>query len=339
MSSSNAESKLVAMDLLRHICLAMTALVCLGAPCLQQTWAQSYPSKPVQLVVASIPGAATDLVARTLSDRLAERMGAPVVVTNNGGAAGLVAAQALKRAAPDGYSILLATDSLALMMALGTNRDVNVLRDFEMIVLNVVIDFYLAVSGDALGANGAQDLVRLTRTSPGKFSYASPGVGSPHHLAMELFKQQTGADLLHVPYNGIARAVPDLLSGRVQALITGMPAIASQLAGGKIKVLAVAASRRSPERPDTPSLAEAGIPNVELQGYNYALAPQGTPAAIVSRINAEINEVLKNPQVRTELTGRGTQGAGGTPGDLRKKLEGEVDKWTRVVKLAGIKPE
>lgn len=305
-----------------------------AAPCMAQ-----YPVKPIQMMVSSAPGAGTDLGGRTIADRLAERLGVAVVVANNGGAAGLIAAEAFKRAAPDGYSMLFTNDNLVLSMALGSNREINVLRDFELVAPAGELDFYLVVSGAALGVNGAQDLVRLAKEQAGKLSYATPGVGAPHHLGMELFKQQTGADILHVPYKGMGPAMPDFIAGRVQVAMTGFPAVASYVSGGKIRVIAVASPRRSAEQPDVPTLREVGIPNVEIQGYNYVVMPLGTPAPIVVRINADINEILRMPQVRADLAKRGTLATGGTPAELRRRLQSELDKWTKVVKIAGIKPE
>ncbi len=305
-----------------------------AAPCMAQ-----YPVKPIQMMVSSAPGAGTDLGGRTIADRLAERLGVAVVVANNGGAAGLIAAEAFKRAAPDGYSMLFTNDNLVLSMALGSNREINVLRDFELVAPAGELDFYLVVSGAALGVNGAQDLVRLAKEQAGKLSYATPGVGAPHHLGMELFKQQTGADILHVPYKGMGPAMPDFIAGRVQVAMTGFPAVASYVSDGKIRVIAVASPRRSAEQPDVPTLREVGIPNVEIQGYNYVVMPLGTPAPIVVRINADINEILRMPQVRADLAKRGTLATGGTPAELRRRLQSELDKWTKVVKIAGIKPE
>lgn len=301
--------------------------------------AQSYPVKPIQMMISSTPGAGTDLSGRTVAEKLGERLGVPVVVTNNGGAAGLIAADQFKRAAPDGYAIMATNDNQVLMVALGTNKEVNIVRDFTMVAPVTEVDFYLVVSGEALAAKGAQDLVRMAKDNPGKLSYASPGIGAPHHLGMELFKQQTGTDIFHIPYKGMGPAVPDMIAGRVQATMTGLPAVASFLAGGKVKVLAVASSRRAPEMADIPTLRESGIPNVEIQGYNFVVAPLGMPAAIVARLNSEINEILRNPQVRADLLKRGSVATGGSPEDLRRKLQGEIDKWTKLVKSAGIKPE
>ena len=320
----------------RQTRLALVALAAWVAalPCLAQ-----YPTKPIQMMVSSAPGAGTDLVGRTVADKLGERLGVPVVVSNNGGAAGLIAAEAFKRAAPDGHSILFTNDNLILMMALGANKGMDVLRDFEPVVHTSVLDFYLVVSGEALGVKDAPDLVRLIKERAGKMSYASPGIGAPHHLGMELFKQQTGVDILHVPYKGMGPAMPDFVAGRVQLTMTGFPAVASYAGSGKIRILAVASGQRSADQPEVPTLREVGIPNVEIQGYNYAVAPLGTPAPILARINAEINEILKVPQVRADLAKRGTTATGGSSAELRRRLQGELEKWTRVVKLANIKPE
>ncbi|MFM9970991.1 MAG: Bug family tripartite tricarboxylate transporter substrate binding protein [Burkholderiales bacterium] len=302
-------------------------------------WAQTYPAKPIQMVISSTPGAGTDLAGRTVSERLSTKLGVPVVVTNNGGAAGLIASEAFKRAPNDGYSFLFSNDNQVLMIALGSNKGVNILRDFEPVAPVVDIDFYLVASGEAMVAGNALELVRFLKERPGKMGYATPGVGAPHHLGMELFKQQTGVDVLHVPYKGMGPAMPDFVAGRVQLTMTGLPAVASYMGGGKIRILGVASPQRSPDQPDVPTLRESGVPNVEIQGYNYLVAPLGTPAAVIARINTEINEVLKTPQVRADLLKRGATATGGSPADLRKKLQTEADKWTQVVKIAGIKPE
>ena len=315
--------------------LACVAFIA-GAP---PAFSQAYPSKPILLVVSTAPGAGTDLMGRTVAERLGPRLGTTLVVENRAPAAGLVAAQTFKRATADGYSLLFTNDNLVLMMALGANKDVNVITDFQPVVFTAYSDFYLVVTGEALQAKTALDLVRMAKQKPGALSYATPGNGAPHHLGMELFKQQTGADIVHVPYKGMGPALPDLIGGRVQVTLTGLPAVASHLNSGKLRILGVASSRRTAELPDVPTLAEAGIPNVEIQGYNYLVAPLGTPAAIVERLNREINEVIRIPAVQEELAKRGTTAAGGTPEQLTQKLRAEAEKWTAVVKRAGIKPD
>ena len=196
--------------------LACVAFIA-GAP---PAFSQAYPSKPILLVVSTAPGAGTDLMGRTVAERLGPRLGTTLVVENRAPAAGLVAAQTFKRATADGYSLLFTNDNLVLMMALGANKDVNVITDFQPVVFTAYSDFYLVVTGEALQAKTALDLVRMAKQKPGALSYATPGNGAPHHLGMELFKQQTGADIVHVPYKGMGPALPDLIAGRVQSMIS-----------------------------------------------------------------------------------------------------------------------
>jgi tripartite-type tricarboxylate transporter receptor subunit TctC len=301
--------------------------------------AQAYPSKPIQFIVSSAPGAGTDYMARAVADRLGPRLGTSLVVENRVGAGGVIAGQAAKRAAPDGYTLLSTASDLVFQIALGANKDVNVLTDFEPVILTVTNDFFLVVSGEALEAKSASDLVALARKRPGSLSYATPGVGAPHHLGMELFKQQTKTFIVHIPYKGMGPAMPDMLAGRVHATMTGYPAIAGHMKSGKLRILGVASPRRSAAQPDVPTLAEAGVPGVELQGFLYVVAPKGTPAAIVSRLNSEINQLLKTPELQAELATQSMTPAGGTPEQLAQKLGSEAKKWTAVAKAAGIKPE
>jgi tripartite-type tricarboxylate transporter receptor subunit TctC len=318
---------------------ACISLVVASAAPVPPAVAQAYPSKPIQLIASSTPGAGVDLMARTLADRLGPRLGTSLVVENQGGAGGLIAAQAVKRAAPDGYTLLFTSANLVLQIALGANKDVNVLTDFQPVVLATIDDFFLVVSGEALEAKSATDLVALARKRPGGLSYATPGIGAPHHFGMELFKQQTRTSIVHVPYKGMAPAMPDMVSGRVQLTMTGYPAIASHMKTGKLRILGVASPRRTPAQPDVPTLAEAGVSGVEIQGFLYLVAPNGTPAAIVSRLNSEINQLLKMPELEAEIVKRGSTVGGGTPEQLAQTLRSEAKKWTGVAKAAGIKAE
>jgi tripartite-type tricarboxylate transporter receptor subunit TctC len=300
---------------------------------------QTYPSKPIRLVVNSGPGAGADQTARALAEQLGRRLGTTVVVENSAGAGGLIGAQAVKRAARDGYTLLFSSDSPVLLTALGANKDLDVVRDFQPVVLVATLNFFLVLSGEALASRTAGDFIRLARDRRGALSYASPGVGSPHHFGMELLKQQTGIDIVHVPYRGTGATMSDLVEGRVQAVMTGLPAVASHMKTGKLRIVAVASPVRSPQLPDVPTLAESGVQNVEIQGYFFLAAPLGVPAAIVERLNREANEVLKAPDVREEFQRRGTNAEGGSTGQLGAKLRAELEKWTAVASKAGIKPE
>ena len=324
------------MELWRSIAAAWLAT---GMAISGAAFSQEWPAKQIQIIVNNAPGAGTDLVSRTISDRLASILGRTVYVENRIGAAGAIGADFVKKAAPDGYTLLICGDDLALWRALGIRESINVLNDFEHIVELGRTDFFLVVSGEALVANNANDLVRLAKQKPGSLSYASPGIGAPHNLAMELFKQQTDTNIVHVPYKGMGPAMPDMVAGRVQVIMTGYPAIASFMQSGKLKILASAGAVRARLQPGYATLGEQGIPNVEQQGYFMFLAPRGTPQAVVTRLNSAANQVLSLPQVREDLAKRGLVAGGGTSEQFRQKLRSEVEKWTGVVKAAGIKAE
>jgi len=301
--------------------------------------AQGYPAKPIQFVINYPPGAATDIFGRIMAEQLAKRLNQPVVVDNRVGAGGVIGAEFVKRAPADGYTLLFANDNMPLLQALTPDKTVNIVSDFAPVVLGGTVDFFLVVSGEALAAKDAQQLVRMAKAKPGSLSYASSGIGAPQHLGMELFKQQTGTDIVHVPYKGMGQGVIDMLAGRIQVAITGFPVLGPHIGGGKIRILASSGAKRSPLQPEAPTLAEAGIPNVEVEGFLYLVAPQGTPAAIVARLNAEANQALAAPEVKASLAKQAINPSGGTPEVLNAKLAGEVSKWTAVIRKAGIKPE
>jgi tripartite-type tricarboxylate transporter receptor subunit TctC len=319
--------------------VAWIVLIIASAARVSPAVAQPYPSKPIQFIVSSAPGAGTDFMARLVADRLGPRLGTSFVVDNRIGAGGLIAAQGTKRAPADGYTLLSTASDLVFQIAMGANKDVNVLTDFQPVILTVTNDFFLVVSGEALEAKNAVDLVSLAKKRPGSLSYATPGVGAPHHFGMELFKQQTQAPIVHVPYKGMGPAMPDLVAGRVQVTMTGLPAVASHMATGKIRIIGVASPSRAPALPDVPTLAEAGISGVELQGFLYIVAPNGTPTAIISRLNSEINQILKMPELQAELAKQSMTAAGGTPEQLAEKLRSEAKKWTAVAKAADIRSD
>jgi tripartite-type tricarboxylate transporter receptor subunit TctC len=301
--------------------------------------AQTFPARPIQIVVPAAPGAGNDLVARTIAEELKHLLG-PVVIDNKPGAHGLIGAEIAKRAAPDGHTLLITPDSNVNLRALMPDAPVNIETDFVPVVFLASVDFFLVVNGDALPATNAQEFVVLAKRRKEPLSYASSGVGSPHHLGMELFKLQTGLEATHVPYKGIAPAMADVLSGRVPVTITGYPAIAAHMKeGGKLRVLAATGRERSRLLPDMPTLRESGIPNVEIEGYFVAFAPAGTPAPIVARLNEAINKVLAMPNVVDSLAKRAVTVKGGTPAEMGARIRSDIEKWTRVVKATGIKPE
>jgi tripartite-type tricarboxylate transporter receptor subunit TctC len=319
--------------IIRALTLALVACATDGA------FAQAYPSKPIQFVINYPPGAATDIFGRIMAEQLAKRLNQSIVVDNRAGAGGVIGAEFVKRAPADGYTLLFANDNMPLLQALTPDKTVNIVSDFVPVVLAGTVDFFLVVSGEALAAKDAQQLVRMAKAKPGSLSYASSGIGAPQHLGMELFKQQTSTDIVHVPYKGMGQGVVDMLGGRIQVAITGFPAVGQYLGAGKIRILASSGVKRSPLQPEAPTLSEAGIPNVEVEGFLYLVAPLGTPAAIVARLNAEANQILAAPDVKATLAKQAINPTGGTPEVLHAKLAGDVAKWTTVIRKAGIKAE
>jgi tripartite-type tricarboxylate transporter receptor subunit TctC len=320
---------------LRRWFTASATLLALACTSAHAAW----PEKAITIVVGSAAGGGTDFVTRSLTEGLSAELGQPVLVDNRGGSAGFVAAEFVRRAPPDGYTLMVAPDDVVNWRALGVHKSINIAEDLEPVALLGTVDFFLVVSGTALAAKTPADLIRMAKENPGQLSYASPGVGSPQNLGMELFKQKTNTDFIHVPYKGMAPAVPDVLAGRVQVMITGYPTFSSHLESGKIRVLGAANSQRSAMLPQVPTLAEQGAADVGVQGYFSLLAPKGMPPAVLNRINAAVNKVLASASVRDALTKRAIMPVGGTPAQLRDKLRMEVDKWSKVVQEAGIKPE
>lgn len=302
--------------------------------------AQPYPSRPIQLIVNNAPGAGTDLAARLVADRLNKTLG-PVIVENRGGGNGMIAMEYVKKAAPDGYTLLAAADGAVTRQVIDPRITVDVLRDFEPVIAIGSVEFFFVVNTDAVPVRDMREFVRVARERRGALAYATPGVGAAHHLGMELFKLQAGFDALHVPYKGLALALPDLLAGRVQMTFTGYPAVASQMrkGGTALKILATGSLKRSALLPEVPTFAEAGVPGVETKGGFMLLAPAATPKAVIARINAEANRALALPEVMAEFARQTIAVEGGTPEELGRQMRSDIERWTRVIKAAGIKPE
>ena len=299
--------------------------------------AQAFPAKPIQIIVPFSPGAANDFLARTLAAELKDSLGS-VVVDNRPGANGNIGAELVRKAPADGHTLLIAPNAFVILAAMPP-QPFDFVRDFSPVVLATALPFYLVVNQEAIPARSVRELVEFARARPGKLSYASAGNGSPHQLAMELLKLQTGIDVVHVPYKGMGVGVVDLLAGRTQMTITGYPAVAGHMKGGKLRVLATAGSRRSPLQPDVPTIAESGVPGYEMDSWLGVLAPAGTPRAAIERLNAELNRALAVPQVREKLAAQGLDVVGGTPEQFGGVIRGDFERWSRVVKAANIKAD
>jgi len=315
-----------------HLLAAVLLFVCAAVG------AQTFPQKPITLVVPFTTGAANDVLARTLGAEMRDTLGA-VVVENKPGANGSIAAEYVKRAAPDGHTLLVVNDSYLILAAMSERLPYDMLRDFDAVVHASGLPFFLVINEEAIPARTLKEFVEYVRARPGKLAYATPGNGTPHHLSTEMLKLAAGLDVTHVPYKGMAIALPDLVAGRVQFTITGLPAVAAQLKGGKLRVLATVGRARSAVLPEVPTFTEAGVPGVEMNFWMGVAAPAGTPKPVVARINAEFNRVLKLPAIRDKLAAQGIDVAGGTPEEFAARMRADLATYTRVIKATGIRVE
>jgi len=298
---------------------------------------QTFPSKPITLIVPFSPGAANDFLARTLAAEMKDALGA-IVVENKPGANGNIGADLVRKSPADGHTLLIAPNAFVILAAMPP-QPFDFVKDFAPVVLATALPFYLVVNQEAVPARNVRELIEFARARPGKLSYASAGNGSPHQVAMELLKLQTGIDVTHVPYKGMGQGVFDLLAARTQMTITGFPAVAGHMKGGKLRVLATAGSKRSPLQPDVPTIAEAGVPGYEMDSWLGIMAPAGTPRPVVDRLNTEFNRVLAVPQVREKLAAQGLDVAGGSPQQFAGVIRADYERFVRVVKAANIRPD
>ena len=298
---------------------------------------ESYPSRPVHVIVPYTPGTGADILARVLGPKLAERWKAAVVTDNKPGATGNIGAEAAAKSPPDGYALLLTATSFTTNPALKP-APFDPVKDFAPIALLATGALGVYINPQ-VAAKNMREFIALVKRQPGKLYYSSPGTGGPQHLAMELLKLEAGMDIIHVPYKGAAGAISDLVGGHVQAMISALQTVAPHVQSGRLRMLAVMSAKRAEAFPDVPTLEEAGAPDLEVETWYAMFAPAGTPGAIVARINRDVNELLKETDVRDVLAKQGLDAAGGTPEVLGNRVKRELANWTRVVKAAGIKAE
>jgi tripartite-type tricarboxylate transporter receptor subunit TctC len=299
--------------------------------------AQSYPAKPIRVIVPFPPGGGTDIVARTVTPKMAEILGQPFVIENRAGAGGNIGTEAVAKSPADGYTLLVASASTAINTTLVPNLSWSV-SDFAPVVL-MVVNNHLLAAHPSVPANNVRELLALARARPGQVTYASYGSGSSAHLTAELFKLMAGVDLLHVPYKGAAPAVNDLLGGQVNIIFADVAAMLSHLKSGKLKPLGIGSAKRFEGLPDVPTIAESGVPGFEAGGFLGLVAPAGTPPAVIQALNAAAQKSLALPEVRDRLLGLASPPVGGTPEQLAAHIKREIDKWARVIRAANIKAE
>jgi tripartite-type tricarboxylate transporter receptor subunit TctC len=299
---------------------------------------QVYPNRLITIIVPFSPGTGPDILGRTLGQKLAQRLNASVVIDNKVGASGNIGAEAVARAAPDGYTLLLTATSFVTNSAVNKNLRYDPVKSFTPVSLLATATMGFLVRKD-FPAKSMKELVAAAKAKPGTIHYASSGVGTPQHLAMEQFKLHTGANLVHVPFKASAGAFNDLAGGHVDALIAPVHTAAPYLQTGKMRMLAIVGAERSPTYNTVPTMAEEGFPNLEADVWYGLLVPAGTPAPIVTKLNAELNTLLAAPDVKEILSPQGMVTAGGPPDRFAQLIKMEMERWPRVVAQAGITGE
>jgi tripartite-type tricarboxylate transporter receptor subunit TctC len=300
--------------------------------------AQAWPTKPVRLVVSFTPGGVHDTLARLLQPKLGEGLGQPIVIENRGGAGGNIAAELVAKSAPDGYTFLVASEALATNEALYGKLSYDPYKDLAPV--GKMADFPMAlVAHPSLAAGNVRELVALAKSKPGSITYGSAGIGASGHLAGELFSSLAGVEMTHVPYKGGAPAANDLMAGRLQIMFLSIQLSAPQVRSGKLKAIAIAGPKRAVQMPDVPSTAEQGYPEFEALLFSSMLAPAGTPAPIVSRMNGELVKALKAPDVAGKLTDIGGIPAPTSAEEFTRILRREGERWGKLIRDKKIRAE
>ena len=320
---------------MKRIIALVLALIAL--PALAQSDA-AFPARPIRLLVPFAAGGGNDLLARVISQRLQTAWGQAVLVDNKPGAGGNIGADFVAKSAPDGHTLLLATNTLAINPAIFAKMPFDVRQDFAPVALAAATPFVLLVNNE-LPVKSVRELIAHARAKPGKLSYASVGIGTPHHLGMELFKSLTGTDIVHVPYKGSVTSLTDLSSGQVQVMLASINAAMPFMQGGKVRAIAIAEPRRIESARDLPTVIESGVPGYEITAWYAVLAPARTPPEIVRKLGDEIFKVMGESDTRERLRPAGFEIVRGNAAELRALISSDIDKWAGVVKSAGIKPE
>jgi len=318
--------------LLRSALALALAVVSLGAI------AQAYPSRPIRVVVPFTPGTGMDIIARNVGPKLSERLRQPVVIDNRPGASGNLGAELVTKAAPDGYTMMVSGDPLVVSPHLYRNVPYNPLTDFAPISL-AAYGTLMLVANPGTKFNSVADLISQAKANPGKITYGSPGIGTPHHMSMELFKDLTGTNLLHVPYKGSAGAVTDTLGGQINMMFMPIHVAMPFVKAGRLKALAVGSPQRHPTAPDLPTLQEAGIKGADVGMWYGFLAPKGTPAPVVSQLDGELRAILALPEIKTTFSTQGMDAASSTPAELIALMRREDARWSAIIKKNNITAE
>ena len=298
----------------------------------------AYPDHPIKVVNGFAAGGGSDILLRTIIPAISENLGQQIIVEYRTGAGGNLAMEAVAKAAPDGYTLLMGTPGLATNPSLYANLPFDPHKAFAPISLVGTVPNVLVVNPE-LPAKSVSELVALAKRTPGKLNYASPGVGTSLHLAGELFKLDTGTDIVHVAYKGGSQAQTDVMGGQVQMMFNVLPSALPQIQAGKLRALAVTSTTRAASLPDVPTMVEAGVPGYSAITWNGLLAPAGTPPEVIARLNDAIVKAMRSPDMKALLTKIGQDPAWSTPEEFASFLRDETAKWTKVIKATGIQPQ
>jgi len=311
------------------------ALACAAACVIANVaFAQTYPARPLRLIVAYAPGGSVDVIARIAAQKLSDALGQQVVVDNRPGAGGNVSAEIVTRAVPDGYTLYVCSASLVANASLYRKIAYDPIRDFAPVTLLASAQSVLVVH-PAFPAKTVKDIIAFAKKAPGTINYASPGSGSSGHLTMELFRAMAGINLVHVPYKVMSQLQADVIAGQIPIAFSTIPGALPHIQAGRMIAAAVSGARRSPALPNVPTIAEAGVPGYEATTWYPVLVPAHTPKAIVSRLNVELVAIVKAADLRERLLAMGVEPIGSTPEELAEHMKLELRKWAKVVEVAG----
>jgi tripartite-type tricarboxylate transporter receptor subunit TctC len=314
--------------MLRFAAVALFTLVASGAA------AQGFPSKPIRVYVGFSPGGAPDIIARMLGIKMQEGLGQPMIIENRPGASGNIAADAVAKSAPDGYTLLMGNVSLTISKHMEPKPQFDVAQDLDPAGMVASLPLMLVVNS-SVPAGSVRELVEYAKQRPGALNYASVGIGSAHHLSGELLSSLAGARMVHVPYKGGGAAIQALLAQEAQLLFLTPLALMPHVRAGKLKALGVTSTKRTGAAPDVPTIAEAGLAGFDVDNWHTLFAPRGTPREVIARLNGELNRVLNNPEVKQQLLAQqGADAWPSTPDEARAHVRAEVVKWERIVRTS-----